>query len=392
MAIYIKNAAYGPKAVTVTDGLVLWLDAGNSGSYNPTTPPVELVKNGTFNTNVSEWITSNSSNDWVSSGKMKITRTGISSQTTYQVITTQPGVTYAVSADITAFGIGNTERSRGDLYVVNGSGWTGTQLFYDQVFAIGELLDLNLSGIGTFTGISTTTTIGFGVSTIGSNPIYNSIDVDNVSVRTLTWNDLSGNGNNGTLTNGPTYDSADGGSIGFSSTSYAFIPHSSSLDFNTALTISIWFYSGIVPPLETFLYLKGRTDENDPYNPLIAVNGEYRWSSGRDVSLGNRSTYTPPAGYIQNNTWYNLTVSHTSGVIPNIYKNAILSTSHSITEGTADLELTPNSLPVGINADIPRGKISDFNGKIALIQAYNRVLTSTEVEQNFNAFRSRFGI
>jgi len=35
------------------------------------------------------------------------------------------------------------------------------------------------------------------------------------------WNDLSGNGNNGTLVNGPTFDSGSGGSIVFNrSTQY----------------------------------------------------------------------------------------------------------------------------------------------------------------------------
>jgi len=33
-----------------------------------------------------------------------------------------------------------------------------------------------------------------------------------------TWTDLSGNGNTGTLTNGPTFDSANGGSIVFDGT------------------------------------------------------------------------------------------------------------------------------------------------------------------------------
>lgn len=33
-----------------------------------------------------------------------------------------------------------------------------------------------------------------------------------------------------------------------------------------------------------------------------------------------------------------------------------------------------------------------FNGSIGLTQLYNRALTTLEVQQNFNATRSRFGI
>ena len=55
-----------------------------------------------------------------------------------------------------------------------------------------------------------------------------------------TWTDLSGNGNTGTLTNGPTYSSANGGSLVFDgSNDYVDIPYlllSGSQDF----TVNIW--------------------------------------------------------------------------------------------------------------------------------------------------------
>lgn len=177
----------------VRDGLVLNLDAGNLASYPGTS--AELVTNGTFDSNVVGWTTSGSTNTW-SSGKMQITRTGGGGTSSYQVITTVPGVTYAISAEV------NSSGSRGDLYATDGTGWGGTTLFA----AFGTYLStLTLSG--TFTATSNTTSIGFRVDTNST-----SIIVDNVSVSPL-WTDVSSNGNNGTLTNGPTYSSANGGSI-----------------------------------------------------------------------------------------------------------------------------------------------------------------------------------
>jgi hypothetical protein len=194
---------------------------------------------------------------------------------------------------------------------------------------------------------------------------------------------LSGNGNTGTLVNGVSYNSANGGSLVFDgSNDYGSIQHSSTLSFATALTLSVWFYSNTNPT--NILYLKGRTDV-DNYNPLLFADGEYAWTGPN-----GRSRYLPSAGYTVSNTWYNLTVSHTSGSNPVIYRNAVASTSHTYIEGNGTYALGTNSDPVGINADIPRGTIEAFNGRIALLQVYNRALTATEIQQNYLATKSRY--
>jgi hypothetical protein len=198
-----------------------------------------------------------------------------------------------------------------------------------------------------------------------------------------TWTDLSGTGNTGTLENGPTFDSANGGSIAFDgSDDYASIAHSDSLSLPTALTLSIWFYSGTAPG--NIAYLKGRTDA-DNYNPYLTFSGLYGWTGPN-----GRAFYTPSAGFIQNNTWYNLVVSHTSGNTPNVYRNGVLSTSYTFTEGDGTRALGTNTNQVGINADIPRGTIESFNGRVASIQLYNRALSATEITQNYNALKSRY--
>ena len=58
-----------------------------------------------------------------------------------------------------------------------------------------------------------------------------------------TWTDLSKEGNNGTLTNGPTPRTSHGGSIEFDGTDdFISVPHSSSLDITAELTIDTWVY------------------------------------------------------------------------------------------------------------------------------------------------------
>jgi hypothetical protein len=78
-----------------------------------------------------------------------------------------------------------------------------------------------------------------------------------------TWYDLSGNANNCTLVNGPTYSTSQGGGIQFDATDdYATIPDSNSLDL-TELTISLWFNRGDILTLaagdQQNFFLKGNT-------------------------------------------------------------------------------------------------------------------------------------
>jgi hypothetical protein len=55
-----------------------------------------------------------------------------------------------------------------------------------------------------------------------------------------TWNDLSGNGNNGTLVNGPTFSSANGGSIVFDGTNDV-VSTTLVQTFVNELTVETWY-------------------------------------------------------------------------------------------------------------------------------------------------------
>ncbi|MEI6582598.1 MAG: SUMF1/EgtB/PvdO family nonheme iron enzyme, partial [Chitinophagia bacterium] len=200
-----------------------------------------------------------------------------------------------------------------------------------------------------------------------------------------TWTDLSGNKNNGTLINGIGFDNANGGSLSFDGVNdYTSIDNAPTLNFSSAVTISIWFFSGTNQA--TTLYLKGRTDA-DNYNPYLKANGFYAWTGAN-----GRAQYIPPAGFIASNTWYNITVTHTSGSNPQIYKNGVLATGYTYYEGNGTYALGTNGNPVSINADIPRGTIETFNGKIGVLMAYARAISAAEVLQNFNAQKARFGL
>lgn len=190
-----------------------------------------------------------------------------------------------------------------------------------------------------------------------------------------TWTDLSGRRNNGTLTNGPTYSSANGGSIVFDGTNdFVDCGNSSNLQI-TVGTITAWFnanngnsgYNGIVAKqLAWGLFVKD--------NVLIA----YDWGNGVDRSTGIT---------VGNGTWNFVTMSFTETVgtpsnnaIIYLNGNAVLTTTVRHSNNTVSLQIAD------ANAN------QNFGGNIAQVSVYNRALTAAEVQQNFNALRGRFGI
>jgi hypothetical protein len=71
------------------------------------------------------------------------------------------------------------------------------------------------------------------------------------------WSDLSRGGNNGTLRNGPTFNSGNGGSIVFDGVNdYASFPNNTNLD-NQKITMENWVYPTITLSQQGFIFEKG---------------------------------------------------------------------------------------------------------------------------------------
>jgi hypothetical protein len=190
-----------------------------------------------------------------------------------------------------------------------------------------------------------------------------------------TWTDLSGNGNNGTLTNGPTYSSANGGSIVFDGSNDCIVVNSNaSILSSTAYTKIAWF----------------NTNNLSPYNNIISGgnSGQHAFwlAGGNKLQAGHNGTWNTVISTttISTNTWYcgAVTFSTTSGW--NLYLNGALeNTNASTTTFTGNGEILISAFGTGGNV---------FSGNISNAQVYNRVLSAAEISQNFNALRSRYGI
>ena len=195
-----------------------------------------------------------------------------------------------------------------------------------------------------------------------------------------TWTDLKG-GNNGTLTNGPTFDSGNGGSIVFDGTNdYANLGTASSLFPGPSITASLCCW---IKPSTTVDHIP----IGDQYSPghrlyIGIVNGlwdagfgDYAWDNNY---TGSRVTATTDW------TFVSLIITAGSAVLyVNGQKTITKSTDTSVTLGGF------LSLGIYFYNGSPNGVFQEAT-TIASTQIYNRALTDEEIRQNYEATVGRF--
>jgi len=198
-----------------------------------------------------------------------------------------------------------------------------------------------------------------------------------------TWTDLAGN-NNGTLTNGPTFDSGNGGSIELDGTD-DYIVADIAETTDSSFTYNFWINTKNI---------NGSTSSNS--NVIIFNRG----NGGRGHWLLNTSdqwTFTigTVAGYSIADTISTNTILNACWVIDGtswkMYVNGVLAGSTSISSTRTDSQTDEAYMGVVLNSNgTIRGDYSDHS--VYSLGYYNRALTSTEISQNYNALKGRFGL
>lgn len=185
------------------------------------------------------------------------------------------------------------------------------------------------------------------------------------------WRDLSGRGNNGTLTNGPLFSSDNGGAIVFDGINDYVSGAISGINANNGSSISIWTKTSLNTLQVIASYDSGTSDgfRIQIYNNFL------------NYTLGFVNDYITVAN-IADGLWKNITAT-TYGSTCLFYVNNILINTFNI----GNMLGTINQFRIGgLNTSY------NYNGSISLIKLYNRVLSASEISQNFNALRNRFGI
>ena len=189
-----------------------------------------------------------------------------------------------------------------------------------------------------------------------------------------TWVDLTKNGNNGTLINGPTFSSDNGGSIVFDGSGKKT---TISIPFGQSgyTTVSIWYKRDEANSSTTWRTLFATSSTNIHHLISKQTTRELGIFDGSFRDFG----YTPPI----DNNFHNYTVIYQSGVNASLYVDGLFSSTV-----TTSLNLVTS--PIGIIGNWVSN--SYWAGSLNLPSIYNRALTVEEILQNYNATRSRFGI
>ena len=187
-----------------------------------------------------------------------------------------------------------------------------------------------------------------------------------------TWTDRSGNGNNGTLTNGPTFDSDNKGS-------FVFDGVNDYIDFGNQSLISDDFCIDICYQLtsvksEHYIFTTGYSSSGS----ILIYSGGIWLNS----SVTNGRMPGAPGGTINEIT--NITVERTNGVAK-WYKNGVF--QYSLDYSGAISTNTNYS----IGWAVPRNKSTAYmSGKFYSVKMYNKGFSASEVLQNYNATKGRF--
>jgi hypothetical protein len=250
----------------------------------------------------------------------------------------------------------------------------------------------NSSGNGNFTLANTTGNgnLAFSIATtVVTSGLEVYLDTSNASSYPgtgTTWTDLSGNGNNATLINTPTYNSNFGGYLNFSATSleYATIPDIG--DLNT-WTVEAWFrltssLSGKVTAIvcnqfnlvNKLNYSIGTNSAPSSYNLAAGFyNGAWRTTTGISASTG---------------VWYQVVGTYNGSIIRQ-YING------NASGGTLTYTGTPQSggqirLMRRWDEALTAGNF--VNGDLSIVRIYNTALTDAQILQNFNADKSKYSL
>lgn len=207
------------------------------------------------------------------------------------------------------------------------------------------------------------------------------------------WTNMSGSGNNGTLTNGPIFNSDNKGSISTDGTnSYISLPinffsHAATNPFSC----SLWFSSTQTTGGTIF-------GQQSSANPSSSPNGWvpviYLMSDGRIRSepfwTGAISNTIISTSSFNNGSWTNVVITFNSGTHQMYINSAYIGQRTGLNQ-TFYSSTYYYFVGAGHSAGRSLGT-HFFNGKVSNFTFYNRALFASEVSQNFNALRGRYGL
>mgnify|MGYP001162342430 CR=1 FL=1 len=225
---------------------------------------------------------------------------------------------------------------------------------------------------------------GTDLVTDGLEFCLDAFDTDSYSGAGSTAKDVGG-GLSGTITGATHSDGADG--------AFTFDGSDDNIDFGTNLgklpengySVCAWIYpdSGMSdkPIVGT-----AHSANSDDVGFHMRVRSNYKI---RLITLCGGYDYRDTSSAISTSSWNHVCGTYNaSSRTTNMYLNGSSNQGSNSNNGSIGTFNNTRTIKVGGTG----GSSNVWDGKIAIVQLYNRVLSATEVSKNFNAQRGRFGV
>jgi len=202
-----------------------------------------------------------------------------------------------------------------------------------------------------------------------------------------TWNDLTQNLYTASLVNTPTFLNTNGGTLEFRDSSFQYGDTNKNIGGLTNWTVEAWTRIGasLTGKVTTIVcnqydlvsnlnFSIGTNNAPITYNLVVGFfNGAWRNTTG----------HVPPL-----NTWFQVVGTYDGNTI-NQYHNGSLTSSLSYT-GTST---SGGTIRLARRwDDVANIQSNMYSGSVSIVRIYNRSLTNSEIQQNYNAQKSRFGL
>ncbi len=183
-----------------------------------------------------------------------------------------------------------------------------------------------------------------------------------------------------TARNGVTYSTSNRGALVFDGTNDFFaISNDTALNTQTP-SVEVWIKTNATSQ-NGFWFEKGSV--NTQYS-LFQEGSVIQWRQYFSSGQGLTNLSTTTATYINTSNWYQVVGTFTSGD-RRLYINGV-----QVNSDTQAGTINTNNSGMRIGSYLDGGYF--YNGSIAVVRVYNKVLSPAEVLQNFNAHRDRFGM
>ena len=189
-----------------------------------------------------------------------------------------------------------------------------------------------------------------------------------------TWFDRSGNGNDGTFAGDVGYSGSNFGSLTFDGTDDYVPIGSTGFPFSSSAgTLSAWARTNTITGGFDFIVSYGGASTN--VARFLGINSSTFFFGG----YANDIT----ASGVPLNTWFNMAGVYTG-------TNALMYVNGVLVSGPTAKSWSTNSGNASVGRQTNGREY--WNGNISQVSVYNRALTATEIAQNYNAFKGRYGL